>query len=195
MSSMLRTQISLVNLPAAFFSNGSKTTDPFMKYQRQKNMCALKIASLQDVIQNNRDQREKDLKICGDVGNAQNPNHLRDVYDGFSGVLEKHSPTILKKVGKVVAYEITDMDQNLVLDFKHRGQVYMDDPRQPRLKPDLKLIMKKDAFNDICEGKLGGMMGVIQGRVSFKGSLIDLQNFDRNVVKTYFGPDLKPIQS
>ena len=133
----------------------------------------MKMAALSDII-DHRNQREQDLKIVGEVGCQEKPNHLREVYDGFSNVLDKHSNQIVSKVGKVVAYEITDIDKTLVLDFKHRGAVYMEDPKKPRMQHDVKLIMKKDAFDDICEGKLGGMMGVIKGRVSFKGSLIDL---------------------
>ena len=55
------------------------------------------------------------------------------MYDGFSNVLDKHSNQIVSKVGKVVAYEITDIDKTLVLDFKHRGVVYMEDPKKPRM--------------------------------------------------------------
>ena len=71
----------------------------------------------------------------------------------------------------------------------------MHDPKEPIYKIDLTLLMKRDAFDDICDGKLGGMKGVIQGRIKFKGSLCDLKNFDKNIVKKYFGPDLRPLKN
>ena len=116
------------------------------------------------------------------------------MYDGFTGVLDRHGDKIVKQQRQVVAYEITDINKKIVLDFKNKGMVYMHDPKQPIYEPDLTLYMKKDAFDEICDGKLGGMKGVISGRIKFKGSLGNLKNFDSNVVKTYFGPDLRPIK-
>ena len=83
------------------------------------------------------------------------------MYDGFTGILDRHGDKIIKQQKQVVAYEITDMNKKIVLDFKNKGCVYMHDPKQPKEKPDLTLYMKKDAFDDICDGKLGGMKGVI----------------------------------
>ena len=68
----------------------------------------------------------------------------------------------------------------------------MHNPSEPRQKPDLVLKMDHNTFNDICDGKIGGFKGVVQGRIRFNGSLNDLKNFDSRIVKTYFGPDLRP---
>ena len=41
------------------------------------------------------------------------------MYDGFTGVLNRHGDKIVKQQRQVVAYEITDIDKKIVLDFKN----------------------------------------------------------------------------
>jgi putative sterol carrier protein len=116
------------------------------------------------------------------------------MYDGFTNVMKKHGDKMVSNLNKVVAYELTDIDKKIVLDMKNheKGQVYMHNPDAPGTKPDLTLKMDRQTFDDICDGKIGGFKGVVQGRIKFKGSLNDLKNFDSRIVKTYFGPDLRP---
>ena len=59
----------------------------------------------------------------------------------------------------------------------------MHNPSEPRHLPDLTLKMDLGTFNDICDGTIGGIKGVIQGRIKFQGSLNDLKNFDGRIVK------------
>lgn len=76
---------------------------------------------------------------------------------------------MVKNMSKVVAYELTDVNKRIVLDLKHhqKGQVYMHNPSDPMQKPDLTLVMDLNTFNDICENKIGGFMGVVHGRIKF----------------------------
>jgi hypothetical protein len=117
----------------------------------------------------NSNRIQYDLSVLGEIGNESNPNNLRDMYDGFTNVMQKHGESMVKNLNRVVAYELTDVDKRIVLDMKNhqKGQVYMHNPNEPRQMADLTLRMDLRTFNDICDGAIGGIKGVMQGRITF----------------------------
>ncbi len=91
------------------------------------------------------------------------------MYDDFSMVMGKYGESMVKSMNKVIAYELTDVNKRIVLDMKYhqKGMVYMHNPDEPKHHPDLTLRMDLKTFNEICEGTIGGIKGVLTGRIRF----------------------------
>ena len=41
------------------------------------------------------------------------------MYDGFTNVMNKHGNKMIKDLNRVVAYHLTDIDKQIVLDMKN----------------------------------------------------------------------------
>ena len=110
-----------------------------------------------------------DISVAGEIGPEGKPNNLRDMYDGFTNVVAKHGENMVKSMNKVIAYELTDVNKRIVIDMKNhqKGEVYFHNPTEPRHKPDLLLKMDLVTFNDLCDGHIGGIKGVLQGKITF----------------------------
>ena len=52
--------------------------------------------------------------------------------------------------------------------------------------------MSNQTFNDLHNGKYGATSAFIKGKITIKGSLVDLKNFNSKVVGTYFDKKLNP---
>ena len=44
------------------------------------------------------------------------------MYDGFTNVMKKHGDKMVSNLGKVVAYELTDIDKKIILDMKNHDK-------------------------------------------------------------------------
>jgi putative sterol carrier protein len=53
------------------------------------------------------------------------------------------------------------------MKYHQKGMVYMHNPDEPRHRADLTLRMDLKTFNEICEGSIGGIKGVLTGRIRF----------------------------
>ena len=105
-------------------------------------------------------------------------------------------PEIIKNFGKVVEYEINDGNQTntVVIDFKNTynhgsqfGNVYLKEKYKENFdKPDVKMKMDINTFNDLADKKMCGAFAYITGKIKIEGSIFALKSFENNVVCKYF---------